>query len=82
VTFILADACAVTVNSANDIIERGSILVVDDRIAAIGSLVQVNSEAPGADSIDCAGNILIPGMVNTHRHLFQTLLRDLATTWC
>jgi 5-methylthioadenosine/S-adenosylhomocysteine deaminase len=75
VTFILADACVVTVNSANDIIERGSILVVDDRIAAIGSLAQVKSEAPGADIIDCAGNILIPGMVNTHTHLFQTLLK-------
>jgi 5-methylthioadenosine/S-adenosylhomocysteine deaminase len=47
----------------------------DDRIAAIGSLVQVKSEAPGADIIDCAGNILIPGMVNTHTHLFQTLLK-------
>jgi 5-methylthioadenosine/S-adenosylhomocysteine deaminase len=82
VTFILADACVVTVNSANDIIERGSILVVDDRIAAIGSLAQVKSEAPGADIIDCAGNILIPGMVNTHTHLFQILLKGPGDDMC
>jgi 5-methylthioadenosine/S-adenosylhomocysteine deaminase len=71
VTFILADACVVTVNSARRIIQHGSVLVENDRIAAIGSLEQVKSEAPGADIIDCAGNILIPGMVKTHSTCFR-----------
>jgi 5-methylthioadenosine/S-adenosylhomocysteine deaminase len=75
VTVILADACVVTVNGANDILERGSVLVREDRIADIGSTAQLIAKEPHAEVIDCAGNILIPGMVNTHTHLFQTLLR-------
>ena len=31
-TFILANACLVTVNAANDIFHRGSLLVHEDRI--------------------------------------------------
>ncbi len=74
-TFILADACVVTVNAANDILEGGSVLVRGDRIAAIGARDQLLAAEPDADVIDCAGNILMPGMVNTHTHLFQTLLK-------
>jgi 5-methylthioadenosine/S-adenosylhomocysteine deaminase len=74
-TFILADACVVTVNAANDIFERGSVLVHDDRITDIGSTAELTAKKPNAEVIDCAGNILIPGMVNTHTHLFQTLLK-------
>jgi 5-methylthioadenosine/S-adenosylhomocysteine deaminase len=75
VTVILADACVVTVNGANDILERGSVLVREDRIADIGSTAQLIAKEPHAEVVDCAGNILIPGMVNTHTHLFQTLLK-------
>ena len=74
-SFILANACVVTVNGDNDILEGGSVLVRDDRIAAIGSTAELQSKAPEAEFIDCAGNILMPGMVNTHTHLFQTLLK-------
>jgi 5-methylthioadenosine/S-adenosylhomocysteine deaminase len=74
-TFILADACVVTVNAANDIFDRGSVLVTDDRIVDIGSRADLIVKEPNAEVIDCAGNILIPGMVNTHTHLFQTLLK-------
>ena len=74
-TFILADACVVTVNGVRDILDRASVLVRGDRIAEIGSAATLKAKAPEADVIDCAGNILMPGMVNTHTHLFQTLLK-------
>ena len=74
-SFILADACVVTVNSANDIFERASVLVRDDRIADIGSKAELAAHEPNAEVIDCGSNILMPGMVNTHTHLFQTLLK-------
>jgi 5-methylthioadenosine/S-adenosylhomocysteine deaminase len=75
VTFILADTCVVTVNGASDILDRASVLVRGDRIAAIGMRTALEAQAPEAEVIDCRGKILIPGMVNTHTHLFQTLLK-------
>jgi 5-methylthioadenosine/S-adenosylhomocysteine deaminase len=74
-SFILADACVVTVNSANEVHELGSVFVRDDRIADIGSKAELIANEPSAEVIDCGSNILMPGMVNTHPHLFQTLLK-------
>jgi len=72
---ILADACVVTMNPARDVLDCASVLVGGERIAAIGTLAQLRQAHPEAEIIDCAGGILIPGMVNTHTHLFQTLLK-------
>src|SRR6516225_1238164 len=74
-SFILADSCVVTVNSANDVYERGSVLVRGDRIVDIGSKAELTAKEPHAEVINCIYNILMPGMVNTHTHLVQTLLK-------
>ncbi len=74
-TLIISDACIVTMNAHRDILDKGSILVEGDRIAAIGTKTQLLKAHPEAELIDGAGQILIPGMVNTHTHLFQTLLK-------
>ena len=72
---ILADCCVVTMNPQRDILYDASVLFADDRIAAIGPRAELQARDPQAEVIDCAGHILIPGMVNTHTHLFQTLLK-------
>ncbi|GJE25375.1 amidohydrolase family protein [Methylobacterium organophilum] len=74
-SLILADACLVTMNPNWEILERASLLVEADRIAGIGSRASLSARAPEAEILDCAGMIVIPGMVNTHTHLFQTLLK-------
>lgn len=48
------------------------VLVEEDGIAAIGP----DLEAPsGARVLDCRGCVVMPGLINTHHHLFQTLTR-------
>jgi cytosine/adenosine deaminase-related metal-dependent hydrolase len=54
-------------------IPGGSILVEDGTIAWVGA-----GEPPGADGaerIDGRGTVALPGLVNTHHHLYQTLTR-------
>jgi 5-methylthioadenosine/S-adenosylhomocysteine deaminase len=53
---------------------NADILVEDDRIAAIGP----NLDADGATVIDAAGDIVIPGFVDTHRHTWETSIRTSA----
>ncbi len=55
----------------------GDLLVEGDRIAAIGP----GLSAPGAQEIDAAGCILIPGLVNAHMHTWQTALRGVTGDW-
>lgn len=52
----------------DEVIESGTILVVDNKIEAIG---KDNEVAVPADAkvIDCAGKTIMPGMVDVHSHL-------------
>ena len=56
---------------------RRSILIEADRIGAIGSRTTLLARNPEAEVVDCRGSIVIPGLINTHTHLFQTLLKGL-----
>ena len=66
-------AAAVTFNDREEILENCDILIDGPRIAAIGK----GLKAPDAEVIDCAGLVALPGFVNTHHHLYQTLFRGI-----
>jgi 5-methylthioadenosine/S-adenosylhomocysteine deaminase len=50
------------------------VLIEDDKIAAVGR----NLSADGARTIDAAGDIVIPGFIDTHRHTWETSIRTCA----
>ncbi|MFL5663228.1 MAG: amidohydrolase family protein, partial [Ktedonobacteraceae bacterium] len=53
----------------------GSIYVVDNVVQQIG---QTNQLPQDADQIlNAKGKVILPGLVNTHHHFFQTLTRNL-----
>ena len=53
----------------------GGVYVEDNVIAAVGVAADL---PPTADEvIDLAGHVLLPGLVNTHHHMFQSLTRAL-----
>jgi len=57
--------------------ETADVLIEGDRIAAISPRI----EADGCEIIDAAGMIVSPGLVDTHRHVWQTQLRGVAADW-
>jgi imidazolonepropionase-like amidohydrolase len=57
---------ATILTAAGPAIERGSILLLDGRIAAVGQSV---SAPPGALVIDASGKWITPGVIDTHSHL-------------
>lgn len=75
--FILGDAWLITMNGRREVLERASVYVEKQRIAAVGVLEQLSRSHPDAEVIDCSERIVLPGLVNTHTHLFQTLLKGL-----
>ncbi|MFI7135251.1 amidohydrolase family protein [Nonomuraea sp. NPDC050153] len=57
---------------------RTDVLVIGDTIAAVGP----GLEAPeNAVEIDASGGLVMPGMIDTHRHMWQTALRGYGADW-
>ena len=54
------------------------MLVSGERIAAVGPGLAVPD---GTAEIDAAGGIVMPGMVDTHRHMWQTAMRGYGADW-
>ncbi|MET1248710.1 5'-deoxyadenosine deaminase [Sporolactobacillus sp. STCC-11] len=59
----------------NETITHGDLLIEDDRIQSIGPIVQPKT---GDYVIDGTGRTVIPGFIQTHIHLCQTLFRGKA----
>jgi cytosine/adenosine deaminase-related metal-dependent hydrolase len=68
-------ATIVTMDSADGGVLQGDLLVRDGRIAAVGGTIP----ADGAAIIDAEGMILIPGLINSHIHLGQAIIRGLSS---
>ena len=66
-----------TMDAKTSGITTGDVLVVDGRIAEIAPMIA----ADDADVVDAAGMIVMPGFVDTHRHVWQTQLRGTAGDW-
>ncbi|MFC3227447.1 amidohydrolase family protein [Marinibaculum pumilum] len=76
--FLIRGAAVLSMDPAIGDLPAGDILVQGDRIAAIGHCL----DAPeGAEILDAAEMIAVPGFVDTHRHVWQTQLRSVATDW-
>ena len=62
-----------TMDAAGDL-PAGDVHVRGGEIVAVGE----HLDAPGAEVIDAAGKIVAPGLVDTHWHMWNTLLRGLS----
>jgi len=66
----------VTMDDARREIANGALFIRDGVIEAVGTLDEM---PPGADrTIDLSGHVVLPGLINTHHHMFQSLTRALA----
>src|SRR2546423_5622711 len=72
---ILLDGCrvVVTMDDAGTELENGSILIDGGAISWVGQGRPPVREQP--DVIDGRGLVAVPGLINTHHHLYQTLTR-------
>ena len=57
---------------------RGAVAIQDDKIVAVGDADALAAAYTARETIDCAGCVIMPGLINTHTHVPMTLLRGLA----
>src|SRR6185369_10150797 len=71
---LIRDAYVMTMEPGVADIPGGSVHVRGGEIVAVGK----NLRAPGAEVIDGRGMIALPGLVDTHWHMWNSLLRSFA----
>ncbi|KAF5550762.1 5-methylthioadenosine s-adenosylhomocysteine deaminase [Fusarium mexicanum] len=76
----IKNATVLTVDPLNGTLANSDILIQDDRIVAIGQASPYPSES-NVTVIDGQGCIVTPGFVDGHHHMWQQLLRGVATDW-
>jgi 5-methylthioadenosine/S-adenosylhomocysteine deaminase len=71
---VIRNAYVMTMEPDTADIHDGDVHVRDGAIVAVGQKVN----APGATAINGAGMIVLPGLVETHWHMWNTLLRSMS----
>ena len=71
-SILLKNGIVVTQNPKREVLE-GDVYVEDGRIVELG---KVRTEAERV--VDCSGKVVIPGLINTHNHVANTLIRGCA----
>ena len=60
------------------LIEDGCLVIEGGLIAAVGATGELQRSHPGAQFIDARGRLILPGLINTHMHLYSTFARGMA----
>jgi 5-methylthioadenosine/S-adenosylhomocysteine deaminase len=72
---LLTNAHVLTMDDRFTVHMRGSIAIADGTLRAVGD---IGPEYEPAETIDCGGRVVMPGLVNAHTHASMTMLRGLA----
>ena len=78
VDLLFTNAHVLTMNGDLRQYEKGSVAVTGDSVIAAGDEGELRRQYEAKEVIDCAGKVLMPGLVNAHTHVPMTLLRGLA----
>lgn len=75
---LITNTTVVTVNSGREMLRNGAVAVSGDLIVEVGASADLENKYPDViKKIDGSGKAVFPGLVNTHNHFFQTLLKGL-----
>ncbi len=76
--YLIKNATIVTMNKSREILKNASIAVFQDRIVDIGDTKALEHKYQEVKRvIDAEGKAVFPGLINTHNHMFQSLLKGL-----
>jgi 5-methylthioadenosine/S-adenosylhomocysteine deaminase len=75
---ILSGGVVLTMNETLDLYPDGAVAIREDAIVAAGPAEDILARFTAQEHITCDGQIIMPGLVNTHTHAAMTLLRGMA----
>lgn len=78
VDIIIRGGTVVTMDGTSRVIENGAVAVKGERIVAVGATSEIVARYTAARTINAAGKVVMPGLINTHTHVPMVLFRGIA----
>lgn len=74
---LFKDAALLTLDPSLGFLEKGDLLIEGKHILEVGPSIEVSD----ADIVDASDMVIMPGLVDTHRHVWQSVIRGIGTDW-
>jgi len=74
---LLGNGTVITFDENSQVISNGGVVIEEEDIVAVGETEELLSKYPEVIYKDVRGKIIMPGMINTHMHLYSTFARGM-----
>src|SRR5689334_12473747 len=75
---LLRGGTVLPMDDARSVLADTDVLTLNDRIVEVGKNIAAPDDAL---VVDATGGIVMPGMIDTHRHMWQTAMRGYGADW-
>lgn len=74
---LIKGATILSADPAIGVLDSGDLLIHDSKIVEIAPTI----DATDCEIVDATGRIALPGFIDTHRHVWESILRNVAADW-
>src|SRR6478672_4011240 len=78
VDLVITGGTVVTADAMHRVLSNGAVAISGTDVIAVDSAAAIRRQFRGAVTIDATGQVIMPGLVNTHTHAPMVLYRGLA----
>ncbi len=74
---LLTGGTVVTMDAERRVFDQGAVAVAGGKIVAVGAAETLADQVDAAETVDCTGHIIIPGLVDVHAHAGHALIKSM-----
>lgn len=77
-SILVVNGSLITLDEENGVIADGAVLIEGNKVKDFGKTSELENEYEFDRRIDASGKVIMPGLINTHHHLYSTFARGMA----
>lgn len=78
--FIIGNGRLITHDESNPFFHNGAVVVEGKKVLEVGETDRIREKYPEGEFMDAEGQLIMPGMINTHHHIYSAFARGMAST--
>ena len=76
-SLVITGGTVLTVDDQRRVLSPGAVAIAGTDIVAVGTPAEIAARYTAAETIDATGQVVLPGLINTHTHAAMVLYRGL-----